>query len=734
MRKFLSPTKRILDVEATVNWIVDALIVEQEIWLPITKYQSERWLTLELVIEENSSSFIWQETINELEEIFKNYGIFYNVRSWTLSSDHQGNLQLINRKKRKQKNQRQYSYRELYHSNGRGLILLVSDCVSAIWQQKTIYGWLQKWSNQSPTAIMQLLPERLWLSTELILDFKVTLSAFNPIVPNSQLICREDLEIKKNALKLPIITLEPEYLKAWAKVVTGYGNSQTSAIILNLDFVKEPVKQTVTTPSSKPSPEEIVDIFLATASPTAQKLAGLMAAVPVSLPVVHLIQETMLPKSTPVNVAEVFLSGMIERKKDAKNQEVYEYDFVPGVRKLLNQAMPLSETEKVLDVVSEYIAEKMGLSIKSFTARLLKLSDLSQKKQENLLPFAHVAKEVLHNLGEEYAEFANTINIPENTPETPDNVIKFTIATLERRDEEWVINRKSGQAERMIEVLPTGIELELMKIPPGTFLMGAREDELKSSDDERPQHQVTVPSFYMGRYPITQAQWQVVATLPQVNRELDPDPSRFKEGANRPVERVSWDDAVEFCDRLSTHTNKEYRLPSEAEWEYACRAGTTTPFHFGETITTDLANYDGNFVYGDGVKGIYRQKTTEVGSFGVANNFGLCDMHGNVWEWCQDHWHSNYDGAPIDGSAWINSKKDSDASLDNEEDSNVVLDDEENSDASLDDKENSDERLLRGGSWYDIPAYCRSAFRYDDSIDDHHIGFRVVCSGAARTD
>jgi formylglycine-generating enzyme required for sulfatase activity len=157
---------------------------------------------------------------------------------------------------------------------------------------------------------------------------------------------------------------------------------------------------------------------------------------------------------------------------------------------------------------------------------------------------------------------------------------------------------------------------------------------------------------------------------------------------------------VEFCDRLSNHTKRQYRLPSEAEWEYACRAGTKTPFHFGETITTDLANYDGQKS-----KGFYRSQTTEVGSFGVANNFGLYDMHGNVWEWCLDDWHSNYKGAPTDGSAW------------------------------LDNKESSNGKLLRGGSWYDLPEHCRSAYRSYYNLDGyyHSIGFRVVCSGAART-
>ncbi len=245
-----------------------------------------------------------------------------------------------------------------------------------------------------------------------------------------------------------------------------------------------------------------------------------------------------------------------------------------------------------------------------------------------------------------------------------------------------------------------------MKIPAGSFIMGAPEIEEGSRGPEQPQHEVRVPSFSMGKYPVTQAQWKAVAALPKVERDLEIDPSKFK-GDRRPVERVSWYDAVEFCARLSNHTDQEYRLPSEAEWEYACRAGTTTAFHFGETITSELANYDASYTYGNGSKGKKRGKTTFVGSFDVANAFGLCDMHGNVWEWCLDDWHNNYEGAPVDGSGWV----------------------DKNDNLSLV-KGNA---VLRGGSWFSIPVFCRSAFRYDhnwserDIIEDN-IGFRVVCA------
>jgi formylglycine-generating enzyme required for sulfatase activity len=271
-----------------------------------------------------------------------------------------------------------------------------------------------------------------------------------------------------------------------------------------------------------------------------------------------------------------------------------------------------------------------------------------------------------------------------------------------------VINRTQKTAKYYIEDLGDGIELEMVLIPEGSFMMGSPEDEPEHEEDESPQHLVNIKQFGMGKYPVTQAQWKVVAALPQVNRELNPEPSRFK-GANRPVERVSWYDAVEFCDRLTAQTKRPYSLPSEAEWEYACRAGTTTPFHFGETITSELANYDASYTYGGGSKGIYRAETTEVGSFEVANAFGLYDMHGNVWEWCLDDWHRNNQGAPTDGSAWFDAKDNNNLS------------------------QREGRAVLRGGSWDDFPKYCRSAFRNSDvwaeRINyDSNYGFRVVCA------
>ncbi|MDB9304267.1 MULTISPECIES: bifunctional serine/threonine-protein kinase/formylglycine-generating enzyme family protein [Cyanophyceae] len=278
-------------------------------------------------------------------------------------------------------------------------------------------------------------------------------------------------------------------------------------------------------------------------------------------------------------------------------------------------------------------------------------------------------------------------------PLPPLETFEFEVVTVDTAGRE--VNRDFPRAKFFAEKLSQTVTLEMVSIPGGTFMMGSPEFE--GDADERPQHEVILKPFFMGKYPITQAQWKAVAALPQVKQPLNPYPSKFK-GHNRPVENVSWYEAIEFCARLWEKTGREYRLPSESEWEYACRAGTTTSFHFGEMITTNLVNCSSD-IYGMDVKSKYRKETTDVGSFQVANAFGLYDMHGLVWEWCADTWHNNYYGAPSDGTAW-----------------------EVGGDFYR--------RLLRGGSWSFSAELCRSASRsWNESDGGLRIcGFRVVFS------
>jgi formylglycine-generating enzyme required for sulfatase activity len=247
-------------------------------------------------------------------------------------------------------------------------------------------------------------------------------------------------------------------------------------------------------------------------------------------------------------------------------------------------------------------------------------------------------------------------------------------------------DRKPGDEKDPPKNFTNSIGMKFVWIPPGNFMMGSPKEEKERADNET-QHKVTLTKgFFMGVYTVTQEEWQAV---------MGKNPSFFKGEKNLPVDTVSWDDCQAFIKKLreKDKDKKAYRLPTEAEWEYCCRAGTKTPFSFGETISTDQANYIGDFTYGEGKKGVYRKKTTPVGSF-PANTWGLHDMHGNLWQWCQD-WYGDYP------------QKD-------------VVDPQG--------ADNGKSRVLRGGSWFFHPRHCRSAYRswlvpggrYGDC------GFRVV--------
>ncbi|MCL2925772.1 MAG: bifunctional serine/threonine-protein kinase/formylglycine-generating enzyme family protein [Trichodesmium sp. MAG_R04] len=317
-----------------------------------------------------------------------------------------------------------------------------------------------------------------------------------------------------------------------------------------------------------------------------------------------------------------------------------------------------------------------GLAASGFVGALLTQRFLNKRSQER---------------------FSNSISIlqarssPTSLPGLEILIQTFATVIVDRRGE--IIRSPRGRAEVIIENIGNEVFLEMVKIPGGRFLMGSPETEAKSSSREGPQHYVDVPEFLMGRYAVTQEQWEAV---------MGNNPSGFQ-GASRPVETVSWYDATDFCQKLSQITGKEYTLPSESQWEYACRARTKTPFSFGETIRPELVNYDGNYPYANAPKGIYRAQTTDVGIF-LPNSFGLYDMHGNVYEWCQDVWHENYNGAPTDGSAW-----------------------ETGGDSA--------QRLLRGGCWLNYSWVCRCAERLYGNADNFKVdrGFRVVSSVAIAT-
>jgi formylglycine-generating enzyme required for sulfatase activity len=279
--------------------------------------------------------------------------------------------------------------------------------------------------------------------------------------------------------------------------------------------------------------------------------------------------------------------------------------------------------------------------------------------------------------------------------------------------------RWQSSTQAFIEPLGEGQALTMLRIPAGRFLMGSPDHESERDDDEGPLHEVEIQEFLMAATPITQAQWRAVAGWTERQGEswrspLPLDPSLFRgerarlsegEGdtSQRPVERISWEEAMEFCRRLSQRTRRRYTLPSEAQWEYACRAGSTSPYAFGFALTAELATLRLGAGVVDDPRVAEGQQTTPVQGHPShpANAWGLRDMHGNVWEWCLDHWHSNYLDAPNDGSPWIDA----------------------NAPATAD-------RVVRGGAWSDPPGDARSACRYrlpPQSREPAIVGLRVVC-------
>ena len=503
------------------------------------------------------------------------------------------------------------------------------------------------------------------------------------------------------------------------------------------------------------------------ASPDACRLMARFAAAPVlTLPVMRLIQAALLEDTGTAALAEVVLSGLLRplNRNQASDPEALQFTFAEPIRAALLRQQSPTITLEVIEEVTDFIAGHWSMKgWGSFRAFLTDPSIGAPPGQERSQHFANLAADIIASLGGAYATFAEQLRLAQQKETWPRNLFHFEpvaseVAQLLRMPEPELVTFTTvselelellkfpfqfataagilnyGIAKGYREALQGGIKatpgqrspsarvtggifLPMLHLPAGRFLMGSPADEPGRYGDEGPQHWVQLDEFFLSQTPITQAQWRAVAQWQRREDEdgelwpevLDADPvakldnaQRFA-GEQRPVVNVSWHDAMVFCQRLRLRTGKNYTLPSESQWEYACRAGTTTPFHFGDTISTKLANYDGSELYGGGQKGEYRQQTTDVASF-PANPWGLHDMHGNVWEWCADHWHSNYNGAPEDGRAWINEE-------------------------AKEDKNSSNDRLLRGGSWVYYPRYCRSAFRDDVHPDDRNgsIGFRVCC-------
>jgi formylglycine-generating enzyme required for sulfatase activity len=753
---------RRLDEAATVD-----RIARTRLCLPILQPEKEPWFDLVLVIDRSSSMHIWQRLGRDLVRILRCYGAFRDVQVFNLAVDQSAALssrqrvQLISNPDRPA-----HRPSEVIDQRGNRIVLVLSDCAGSYWWDGSLLPMLNDWGKVMPIAVWQMLPAWMWKRTALGRGTAVAIRNDLPGVANQRLqtqVQERGADGSAHRLAMPVVTSDSRDLTRWSSMVVGDRHQVTPGFLLPQqggvvprtrsieDIARDRAQQSLDVGEANDSEvafeqaleaiaRERVQRFVELASPAAQRLMMLLAAAPVvTLPVVRLIRDSMLEESrSPLPVAEVFLSGLLQRLPGQENlvldqaghsegtlgteapqeqQDLVQYDFAPRVRRTLLEILPSVDTIEVINRVSAAVERRWNrFSNESFQAFLTNPNVVAPESLAGLRSFATVTAEILAQLGGTYADYAQQFRHEAGGSEPPDQsqiedndfpledleyevakLINFPTlqtceyksasitAILDRFDFETAIVQQArtktsiaiqrrqsfawGYTESLSAEGKEPISLDMIAIPSSSFTMGAPESEPESLDRERPQHEVTLSPFYLSRYPITQAQWRIVAAYEPIYQELDPDPSDFK-GDCRPVENVSWDDAQEFCCRLSQRTRLTYRLPSEAEWEYACRAGTVSSFCFGETITTELVNYDGDETYNDSPEGECRGETTEIGSF-PANEWGLHDMHGNVWEWCEDDWHENYEGAPNDGSSWLESSR-----------------------------ENT-YRILRGGSWYE---------------------------------
>jgi formylglycine-generating enzyme required for sulfatase activity len=744
-----------IDEVATVD-----RIAETGVWSPILQPDFEPWLEVAIAIDVSASMTLWRRLLDELRRLLSCYGGFRDLRVWELQPKGDGiylrspsSEALLDPNVLRSTDRRRLTIvfsdcTADYWWDGRMQPVLRrwgETMPVAIWQMLPDWMW-----KQTALGLGEYVTLRNAKRGATNAQLQPKFLSLRPFARVRRSAGRQDeggvARPEAPTACVSVVGTQADSLAAWSRMVAGDRQSGVPG------FVLPAVGWQPRDPDADLDLDERLARFMRRSTPEARRLMALLSAAPViTLPVMRLIRAAspLLSSSgaSPQPIAEVFVSGVLAPQGQADDPELVEYEFRGELRDRLLAALPKVDAREVFDQVSRYVAERLGRTMTEFKALLVSPEFRDEADRLGLRSFAQVSAQVLRRLGAEYEDFARALEQGETPPGDVgggiqleefesevavferDNTLQleafeyesvetigvlkqfeFEIATIAieetitRRDglgrkveRQPVITRRRGSNWGYTEKLSEEIGLDMMSIPGGTFLRGSPDDEPERMDRESPQHEVTVSPFFMGRYAITQAQWRTVASYPQIDRELDPDPAHFK-GENRPVEQVSWDDVTEFCQRLSAKTGKVYRLPSEAEWEYACRAGTTTPFHFGDWPSVALMNYNGNLAYNDSPRGEYRKQTVEVGSF-PSNSFGLYDMHGNVWEWCEDDWHDSYQGAPTDGSAWL--------------------------------KENRTKkgRLLRGGSWSSLPGYCRSACRNLNSRDGRlfNFGFRVLC-------
>ena len=616
--------EKVINEEKTVN-----LIAQTDIYQIISEYKEKPVFSLLLIIDKHHSMEIFENLIDEFCNAIAHFGIFERVEITYLDSSKSKSGFYRDKKLRQKVSKKQFLL------NKNSLILIISNCTSPAWKSNDMYNNIKEWSNKSFCSIAQILPRHMWLLTTLKQGIQLNWKADKAYPLNKDLYSKKSsfyFANDENILKIPVVAFEPASFNAWGNVILKKQNNSISGFaFLEQNLTEQPIRE------QKISAEQRVENFLAQASITAKILAAYLANLPVSYEVARYIQEIELPDSNLLHLAEVFLGEIIER---VEYEGKVSFDFYNGVRDKLKYQIPPDKAWELFIKISNILSKEFGSSLYMPAFFYNPKSTKSIKWSKEAIKFAELGIDIL--------------------------------------------KRKGGYSYKKAQILEKEIE-EVIKnqeaIIPNSkrFMMGSNEHS-----DEQPVHEVVINyDFEIAKYPVTFEEYDLFCE--DTGREK-PDDEGWGRG-KRPVINVSWNDAKEYCKWISKKTGENYRLPTEAEWEYSCRAGTTTKWSFGND-EKEL----GKYVWYNKNSG---SKTHPVGEK-LPSPWGLYDMHGNVWEWCEDDWVDNYSNTPTDGKPNISEK--------------------------------SEGKILRGASWSNDAFYTRSAdrFRLNPQFRYGFVGFRLL--------
>jgi formylglycine-generating enzyme required for sulfatase activity len=722
-RRVASRTRRRLDEDATAEHIAEQRVAGHGYWEPAWVPEPEPAFELALVLDQSATMRVWQELLGELRRLCAESGAFRRVRQWSLDPEaaeprfYTGATLAPERACRP----------EVVAAGAEPrLILVASDCVARAWHNGSVIRWLDQWGRRSPVAVLQLLPQRLWTGTALARGQAVRLRADAPAAANARLqpvagaVARIAAKRRSTPpgspsnrepeaeldLRLPILPLEPLALKGWGKLVAGVPGAWCGGVHFTDGA---PFDVLAPAPADPPAldaavVEARVGRFHRQASPLARRLAALLAAAPLNLPIMRLVQRTRLPESGPLHLAELLVSGLLRPHPQLKDEEGQPfYDFQVGCRRLLLDGLGNSEAAAVLKGVSAYVAERSG-RILDFSALLaspdpavlatagVRLGDANTRH------FAEIGAQVLSRFGRRYAALVEGLEV---------------LASGDA--EQWAHLR--ARQDAAAPAMPTafrdsfkdksGDGPAMIWLPGGTFTMGSPKGV--GADDEHPAHGVTLSHYAVGEHPVTVGEFRRFFEATGYRTEAEEGDGAYvydrkgewnqmqdaswrnpymSQDDTHPVVCISWNDAHAYCRWLTAQTGQTYGLLTEAQWEYACRAGSGTAYCFGDEAEglEAYAWFDRNA--GDGTRPV-RTK--------APNAWQLHDMHGNVWEWCED-WFGDY-------------------SSDSQQDPSGP--------------ESGSSRVVRGGSWSGDAGGCRSAYRggFVPSGRGGYLGFRLSRTG-----